>query len=206
MRYQLTNSEQKVVTCWDLLVPLVRRVVFGQADKVAATNDPTATLKKIQSWLQEVVSQYNKPTEEAERNILPSNESLQGAYLSIEVIQAVSLFCDAVTAASGGKVVQYQHHTAGSKTIPADAVKKTKQAAKDAFDAVHARAESWRSRIKQQGESYVDTALFSGVTGDDVRELMSADENNSWSKAAIVKDIAESAIDSLDGLCKVKLI
>jgi hypothetical protein len=206
MRYQLTSSEQKVTACWDALVPLIRRLVFGPTDKEGASMDPAATLKKIQSWLQDTVSQYSKPSEESERNILPLNEALQGAYLSLEAIHAVSLFCDAVSSASGGKTAQYQHHTAGAKTIAADVVKETKQAAKEAYDAIHLRAESWRSRVKEQGGTYVDKALFSGVTGEDVRDLLSADDNGGWNKEAVVKDIVDSAIDSLDGLCMVKMV
>lgn len=203
MRYQLTTSEQRVSTCWDLLVPLIWRLVFGVNDKVAAASDTVKALKAVQSWLQE--SQRQHTTETSDQNVFPSNESLQGAYLSFEVINAVSLFCDAVTIATSGKP-PYPHHTAGAKTIPADAIKITKSAAKAAFDAVHVRAEEWRKRVKEEGSKYVTAALFSGAIGEDVKELLDSDDTGNWNQEAIINDLVESAIDSLDGLCKVKLL
>lgn len=190
MPYQLTTSEQAISQGWDYLLPLVCWLMLGSSNS-HATKDFNKDLAQLNTFISD--SSFSKT---CKHDILPSPEPVHDFYLRFEFLKAVNSFTDTALTISKSK------NSPIRKLIPVDKVKKMKISITETASTMNKNAVSWRDKFKSEGQAVVNELLAGTATGDDVKEVLS---ETSWKTSNAVKDIVESAVDTLDGMTKMKL-
>lgn len=204
--YQLTLSEQFVAGGWTLLQRIIIHLFISASDPFASKN-VSKDIDSLLAWtsaLQKTPApQLPKPATADPGDLLPTADLLQDTFLRLEVLQAIARTAADIASASASASANAKAKAA----LPAPAkaaLAKTKAAAVDAGKAINAAARAWRDSVKSHGSALVSRLLAAGATGDDVAEILELGSGGG-SRVVGVQEVLEAAIDSIEGVEKVRV-
>jgi hypothetical protein len=186
--YQLSSSEQSVAVGWSMVQSVICYLVLGYEHQWASKN-----IDKDFEQLLDWTSNLKNLPELPPTGLLPQEDIIQDLYLLFEVLQAVF------------NTAQYASSVMKSKKLPLgarDTLQKISNIAIDCGKLINSAAANWKECLKRENIGLVKRLMSSGATGDDVAEIL---ELSPEADIIDAQAILEAAIDSVEGLEKVKV-
>lgn len=188
---ELTEHELKVYEGWELIQPLLIHIFLDVKSSLASNN-----LKKDFSLVSDFLDASRLAFTTLKAPVLPDWAYYHSRFLYLELFKAYDKLCDAVIAVSKLKA----HHTYGK--IPIEAVLSIKKDSRVTGTLIQTQAKELKQVLEKTGTSVLLGLLREDENGVGValEELLRPDTVKGYTKKFL-----ESAVESLDGILKVKL-